>query len=132
MARPQKKIDEIMLEKLTKLHLSDKVIADCLGCSVWTLERRYAQKMDEWRSKSKSKIADVLFDEAINKREPWALKALSQKHLDYHDKVRTDFNNVTPERKFTDEELERAISKELEAEINDRVEQELKKRLEKK
>jgi AraC-like DNA-binding protein len=132
MARPQKKIDEIMLEKLTKLHLSDQTIADCLGCSVWTLERRYAQKMIEWRSKSKSKIADVLFDEAINKREPWALKALAQKHLDYHDKVKTDFNNVTPERKFTDEELEKAISKELEAEINDRVEQELKKRLEKK
>lgn len=114
MARPQKKIDEIMLEKLTKLHLSDQTIADCLGCSVWTLERRYAQKMDEWRSKSKSKIADVLFDEAINKREPWALKALSQKHLDYHDRIKTEVKDTTPREKMTDEELEAEIQKRLE------------------
>lgn len=132
MGRKLKPVDEALLEKLAKLHLSEKVMADILGIHPDTLRDRFSIKIEEWRSKSKGKIAEVLFDEGINKREPWALKALSQKHLDYHDKVRTDFNNVTPERKLTDEELEKAISKELEAEINERVEQELKKRLEKK
>lgn len=115
MARPQKKVDEILLEKLTKLHLSDQVIAECIGCSVWTLERRYAQKMLEWRSKSKSKIADVLFDEAINKREPWALKALAQKHLDYHDKIKTETTNVNASmEKLSDDQLEAEIQRRLE------------------
>jgi AraC-like DNA-binding protein len=94
MARPLAEIDENLLKKLTKLHLSDKVIADCLGVSVDTLHRRFAEEMQKWRSESKSKIADVLFDEAVNKREPWALKALAQKHLDYSDKVTTDAKNT--------------------------------------
>jgi hypothetical protein len=81
--RKRIQIDEVMLEKLSKLHLSNETIADCVGVSVWTLDRNYAKKMSEWRSKSKSKIADVLFDEGVNKRQPWALKLLAQRHLGY-------------------------------------------------
>ncbi len=87
--RPQKEINEDLLKKLTKLHLSDKVIADCLGVHVDTLHNRFSEQMEQWRSESKGKIAEVLFDEAVNKREPWALKALAQKHLDYSDRVRS-------------------------------------------
>lgn len=42
--------------------------------------------MKVWRSKSKCKIAEVLFDEALNKREPWALKTIAQRHLGYSDR----------------------------------------------
>ena len=94
MGRKLKHVDETLLEKLTKLHLSDKVISDILGIHPDTLHTRFSDKMDEWRSKSKGKIAEVLFDEGINKREPWALKALAQKHLDYHDKVKTESENI--------------------------------------
>lgn len=107
-------IDEKVLENLSKLHLSEKVIADCLGVSWDTLNRRYADKMDLWRSQSKSKIANVLFDEAVNKREPWALKALAQKHLDYHDKVKTESVNTNTNFNFdhlSDEEIEKEIEK---------------------
>lgn len=94
VGRPLKEIDERLLEKLTRLHLSDKVIADILCCHVDTLHNRFSDKMDEWRSRSKGKIAEVLFDEGVNKREPWALKALAQKHLDYHDKFKAETENV--------------------------------------
>lgn len=94
VGRPLKEIDERLLEKLTRLHLSDKVIADILCCHVDTLHNRFSEKMDEWRSRSKGKIAEVLFDEGVNKREPWALKALAQKHLDYHDKFKAETENV--------------------------------------
>lgn len=94
MGRPLKEIDEILLEKLTKLHLSDKVISDIVGCHPDTLRDRFSTQMDEWRSRSKGKIAEVLFDEAVTKREPWALKALAQKHLDYHDKIKTENDNT--------------------------------------
>ena len=87
MARPRIKIDELLLEKLAKLHLSEKVMADIVGCHPDTLRDRFSTKIEEWRSKSKGKMAEVLFDEAINKRQPWALKALAQRHLDYADKV---------------------------------------------
>ena len=94
MARPKKVVDEKLLKTLTQLHLSNKVISDILEISVDTLDRRFAEKMEQWRSESKSKIASVLFDEGINKREPWALKALAQKHLDYFDKVKTEADNL--------------------------------------
>lgn len=87
--RPPKEIDEELLKKLSGLHLSTKVMADILGVSTDTLERRYAAEMEQWRSETKGKIAEVLFDEGVTNREPWALKALAQKHLDYSDKVET-------------------------------------------
>lgn len=85
--RPFVKVDEILLEKLTKLHLSDQVLADILGIGINTLHRRFHDRMEKWKSESKSKMANVLFDEALNKREPWALKALAQRHLGYADKI---------------------------------------------
>lgn len=113
MARPKKQIDEILLEKLTKLHLSDQVISDCVGVSVWTLQRNYAQKMDEWRSRSKSKIAEVLFDEAVNKRQPWALKLLAQRHLGYFENMMKETEketNVVFELNYSKEKLEKSIN----------------------
>jgi AraC-like DNA-binding protein len=120
MARPQIEIDEALLKKLTKLHLSDKVIAECLDVSVDTLHRRFADQMQKWRSESKSKIADVLFDEAVNKREPWALKALAQKHLDYSDKVTTDSKNLNMNYdNLSEEEIDAKIKKLEEAKKNE-------------
>lgn len=110
--RKPKQIDEKMLENLTKLHLSDKVIADCLGLHVDTLHNRFSEQMDVWRSQSKGKIANVLFDEAVNKREPWALKALAQKHLDYHDKVKTESVNTNTNFNYeslSDKELDKIL-----------------------
>ncbi|MGZ3770071.1 MAG: hypothetical protein ACXVCP_00335 [Bdellovibrio sp.] len=109
MARPQIKVDEVLLEKLAKLHLSDKVIADVVGVSIDTLNRRFAEKIEIWKSESKSKIAHVLFDEAVNKREPWALKALSQRHLGYADKVEQKQEHTFAT--LSDEELDAKLDK---------------------
>jgi AraC-like DNA-binding protein len=111
--RPQIPIDEKMLENLTKLHLSIETIAKCLGVSSFTLDRRYAPKMAEWREQSRSKIANVLFDEAINKREPWALKTIAQRHLGYADKVQTESSVTHRIEQMTDDQLDKRI-KELE------------------
>ncbi|CAB4153207.1 hypothetical protein UFOVP610_52 [uncultured Caudovirales phage] len=113
LGRPEKEIDVVLLEKLAKLHLSEKVMCDILGCHEDTLNKHFSDKIEEWRSKSKGKIAETLFDEGINKREPWALKALSQKHLDYHDKIKTDNTNVNVNKyeKLSDEEIQNEIKK---------------------
>lgn len=112
MARPQKKVDEILLAKLAKLHLSDNVIADCLGISVDTLNRRYADKIKDYKSMTKSKMAEVLFDEALNKREPWALKMITQRHLDYADKVEQK-NIEVPFQNISDDDLDKMIKEKL-------------------
>lgn len=80
-------VDEKLMEKLSKFQLSDKLIADCCGISVWTLNRRFAQKVDFWKSQGKCKIADVLFDEAISRRKEYAVKMVAQKHLGYSERV---------------------------------------------
>ena len=106
--RPRIEIDETLLKKLSQLHLPKKVMADVLGVSVDTLDRNFADKIELFQSESKSKIAAALFDEAINKREPWALKSLAQKHLDYSDKQQVEHSGVianTP-----DEELDAKIA----------------------
>lgn len=110
MARTKIPVDEKLLEKLTKLHLSDRTIADCLGISEDTLHRRYAEQMEMWRSMSKCKIAEVLFDEALNKREPWALKAIAQRHLGYADRVQAETDN------------KHNVAGDLSIEIQDRIE----------
>lgn len=112
MARPKAAVDELLLEKLTKLHLSDKVIADILNIHVDTLHSRFSDQMEQWRSKSKGKIAEVLFDEGINKREPWALKALAHKHLDYADKVNSENKNINLDvHELSDEDLDIKLKK---------------------
>lgn len=113
MGRKVIPIDEKLLKTLTQYHLSDKIISDILGISEDTLNRRFADKMNQWRSESKSKIASVLYDEGINKREPWALKALAQKHLDYYDKKETTVIDK-PLEKLTDEQIDAEIQRRLE------------------
>jgi hypothetical protein len=83
VAGKKKKVDEAMLEKLCKIQLSDSIIADCLDVSVATLHRHFAEKMSVFRSRGLSKIADVLFDEAVNKRQGWAIKLIAERKLDY-------------------------------------------------
>ena len=116
MGRKQKPIDEKLLENLTKVHLNDKTIASILGVSWDTLERRFAEKMDKWRSESKGKIANVLFDEAVNQREPWALKMIAQRHLGYADSVKVEHSGEI--NKMSDEELEAKI-KELQGGLDE-------------
>jgi len=108
--RPKKQVDEQLLEKLAKLHLPDKVIADILKIHVDTLHDRFSEKIEEWQSESKGKIASVLFDEGVNKREPWALKALAQRHLGYHDKVKTETVSVNINSQLSESEIDKKIN----------------------
>lgn len=113
VGRPPIEVDEKLLKTLSKFHLSDKVIAECLGISVDTLHRRFADKIELYKSQSKSKIAEILFDEALNKREPWALKALAQKHLDYSDKQEIKSDQKHSFENVTDNDLDSAINEKI-------------------
>lgn len=117
VGRPKKPVDEKLLETLTKLHLNDKTIAAVLGVHVDTLHRNYADKMDEWKGQSKAKLAEVLFDEAINHREPYAIKMAAQRHLGYADKVIQETTSTNVNIELEDKVKIRAILKELESDV---------------
>lgn len=105
----RKVIDEKLLQKLCQVQLSDEIIADCLNISVDTLKRRFADKMKTFRSDGKSKIAIVLFDEAINKRQGWAIKLIAERKLDYGDLKNSDNDkNFTFTLNYSKEDLKNA------------------------
>lgn len=86
MARPQKKIDEKLLKELAFIHLPDTYIAQCLGVSRHTLIRRYATKMEEYRSQGKAKLLSKAW--AKVESGDWnAIKFLLQNYLKLSDKV---------------------------------------------
>lgn len=117
-ARPKKEIDEGILQKLCHLHLSKKVMSDILRISVDTLDRYYAEQIDVWQSESKGKIASVLFDEALNKRTDWALKQISQKHLDYADRTKSETDFKGQFATMDDKELDNQIAEKI-AKLNE-------------
>ena len=92
--RPLIPIDERQLETLSKLHLSDQAIAQILGIHVDTLHNRFSEKMKQWKTQSTGKIANVLFDEALNKRKDYAVKLLANKHLGYFERVQSQTENI--------------------------------------
>jgi hypothetical protein len=106
--RPQIPVDLDLLRKLAKLHLSHRTIADCLRISVRTLDRRYGEQIDIWQSDTDAKLAEVIVDEALNRRRDYAVKMLAQKRLGYYNKVEIKTPGTT-----TRDELDDMSSEEL-------------------
>jgi len=86
MARPKKTVDEKLLKDLAFIHLPDQYIAHCLGISVWTLNRRYAQKIEEYKSQGKAKLLSKAWA-AVDKGEWPAIKFLLNNWLGMSEKV---------------------------------------------
>ena len=96
MARPRKKVDEKLLEKLAYIHLPEKYIANCLGISEDTLHRRFADKIDECKAKGKAKLKQLAWNKAES--GDWsAIKFLLQNYLNMHEKVD---QNITSNKEF--------------------------------
>ena len=112
--RKKSKLDAALIEKLAKLQLSYQIIADCCDCHINTLKTHYSQEIDNWRSKGKTKIADVLFDEGVNKRQAWALKLLAEKHLGYGALSSDDPNQrFTFELNYSKESLQKGLKNKI-------------------
>lgn len=56
MARPLLDIDEDSVEKLAAIHCTMEEIASVVGCSVDTLERRFADTIKKGRDKGKTSL----------------------------------------------------------------------------
>lgn len=56
MGRPQIEIDEKLVEKLASIHCTMEEIASIVGCSVDTLERRFAELIKTAKDKGRSSL----------------------------------------------------------------------------
>lgn len=56
MARPKIEIDESLVDKLASIHCTMEEIGSIVGCSVDTLERRFADVIKKAKDKGKSSL----------------------------------------------------------------------------
>lgn len=64
MARPKKKIDQSLVEKLASIHCTMAEIASVCDCSVDTLERRFAEAIKKAKDKGKSSLRRLQWESA--------------------------------------------------------------------
>ena len=66
MARPPLEIDEKLVEKLASIHCTMEEIGSTVGCSVDTLERRFAEIIKRGKDKGKSSLRRLMWEKAQN------------------------------------------------------------------
>lgn len=110
MARPKLEIDEETVKKLAALNCSMEEIGHVVGCSVDTLERRFADIIKEGRSHGKVSLKRKMFDTAISGNVTMMIW-LSKNLLGYSDK--TEQVNYTKEDTAKLKEEAKALLREL-------------------
>ena len=91
MPRPPLKLDEDLILKLAQIHCTDREIAAIVGCSVDTLDRRYAELISKGKEQGKMTLRRNLWQLA-NKGNLSACIWLSKQHLGMRDKFDVDQN----------------------------------------
>lgn len=86
MARPKLEIDEETVKKLAALNCSMEEIGHVVGCSIDTLERRFAAAIKEGRSHGKVSLKRKMFDTALGGNVAMMIW-LSKNLLGYTDKT---------------------------------------------
>lgn len=94
MARPRLKIDVGLVEKLASIHCTMEEIASVCGCSVDTLERRFADVIKRAKNKGKSSLRRHQW-ELAQKGNATMLIWLGKQLLDQSDKVQQKVDQTT-------------------------------------
>ena len=92
MARPLLEIDESLVEKLASIHCTMEEIGSVVGCSVDTLERRFADIIKRGKDKGKSSLRRVMWQKAQDGNATMMIW-LSKQHLGMSDKIETKEEN---------------------------------------
>jgi AraC-like DNA-binding protein len=89
--RPKKELDERQIRELAKIHCTMEEIAAVMGCSVDTLERRFADIIKEERSIGKSSLRRWQF-KAAQSGNSALLIWLGKQYLNQRDKEDIDLS----------------------------------------
>lgn len=95
MARPRKKIDPVLVEKLAMIMCTMAEIASVVGCSIDTLERRFAATIKEGQNRGKTSLRRWQY-QAAEKGNTAMLIWLGKQHLGQSDKQEQTLNSNQP------------------------------------
>lgn len=95
MGRPQKKIDSSVVQKLAMIMCTMNEIASVVGCSVDTLERRFADIIKEGQNKGKTSLRRWQY-QAAEKGNTAMLIWLGKQHLGQSEKQEQIINTTKP------------------------------------
>ncbi len=96
MGRPPLEIDESVVEKLASIHCTMEEIASVVGCSVDTLERRFAEVIKVAKDKGKSSLRRYQW-EGAQKGNPAMLIWLGKQLLGQKDVSRVELQEIPDE-----------------------------------
>lgn len=117
MARPLAEIDPKVVEKLASINCTMVEIAAVVGCSVDTLERRFADIIKEGRAKGRSSLRRLQW-EAAQKGNTSMLIWLGKQLLGQTEKLttidKTPVSEVSTEERQARIELIKKMAKEIE------------------
>lgn len=93
MGRPEIPIDENLVEKLANIMCTMEEIAHVVGCSVDTLERRFAETIKQGRSKGKMTLRRWQW-QACEKGNPALLIWMGKQHLGQAEPIKIDVSGA--------------------------------------
>jgi hypothetical protein len=88
MGRPRKELDENIIANLSQIGCTQEEIGSVVGTSARTLQRRYADLIEENKNKGKASLRKKMWERAL-KGDPKMLIWLSKNYLNMVDKVHT-------------------------------------------
>ena len=89
VGRPRLQIDLKILANLAQIGCPDYEIARILGISARTLQRNFADFIDENREKGKASLRKKMWDKALKKDNTHMQIWLSKNYLGFKDKIET-------------------------------------------
>jgi len=96
MGRPEVEVDESVVEELAAIFCTLKEIAAVVGCSIDTLERRFAVIIAKGRERGKTTLRRTQWQAAV-KGNVVMLIWLGKQYLDQQDKTQLTLEKLTDE-----------------------------------
>ena len=93
MGRPQKSIDEKVIENLSQIGCTQEEIGGVMGVSARTLQRNYAEIIEQNKNKGRASLRKKMWEKALKKDSTHMQIWLSKNELNMRDKVETQ--NIT-------------------------------------
>ena len=91
--RPKIYLDLEILKNLASIGCPDYEIAGVMGVSARTLQRNYAEIIDQYKEKGKASLRKKMFDKAIKKDSTSMQIWLSKNYLGMKDRTQTESIN---------------------------------------
>lgn len=93
-------LDERQIKELSNMQCTMGEIAAVMGCSVDTLERRYAEVIKSGREAGKTSLRRAQWNKAIKDGNPSMLIWLGKHYLDQHDEIKLSATQEPEVRKL--------------------------------